>query len=74
MRRIAYLNGRTYRGAPIAPGDVPPLERPDRDLIFAAGRERGLAFELVYWDEPDLAERGFEAAVIRTCWDYTARG
>jgi glutathione synthase/RimK-type ligase-like ATP-grasp enzyme len=73
MRRVAYLNGRTYRGAAIARDDVPPLERPDRDLIRAAGAKRGIAFETVYWDEPDLASRGYDLAIIRTCWDYTAR-
>jgi glutathione synthase/RimK-type ligase-like ATP-grasp enzyme len=74
MARIAYLNGRTYRGAPIAPDAVPTLEQPDYHLLLAAGAARGLAFELVYWDEPDLAERGFDAAIIRTCWDYHQRG
>lgn len=71
--RIAYLNGRTYRGAAIARDDVPPLERPDRDLVFAAGKARGLTFQTVYWDEEHLPELGFDAAVIRTCWDYTTR-
>ena len=69
MRRIAYLNGRTYRGAPIARDQVPPLEVDDRVLIFDAGAESGLTFETVYWDEPDLAQR-FDAAIIRTCLDY----
>jgi glutathione synthase/RimK-type ligase-like ATP-grasp enzyme len=71
--RVAYLNGRTYRGRAIAQNEVPEAEAPDRALIEAAGRERGIAFELVYWDEPDLARRGYDAAIIRTCWDYTIR-
>jgi glutathione synthase/RimK-type ligase-like ATP-grasp enzyme len=73
MACVAYLTGRSYRGAPIAPGDVPALEHVSRDLILAAGRERGIAFETVFWDEPDLAARGFDCAIIRTCWDYTGR-
>lgn len=73
MRRLAYLTGRSYRGKPLPPGAVPALETPDKKLIEAAGAERDLAFGLVYWDEPDLPERGFDAAIIRTCWDYTAR-
>ncbi|MGE0741480.1 MAG: RimK family alpha-L-glutamate ligase [Hyphomonadaceae bacterium] len=73
MRRVAYLSGRTYRGAPLARGEVPPLERPDRELIFAAAAARGIQFEVVYWDESDLAGEGFDLAVIRTCWDYHQR-
>jgi hypothetical protein len=73
MARVAYLSGRSYRGAALARGDVPALERPDRELILAAGRARGIEFETVYWDEPDLPDRGFDLAVIRTCWDYTER-
>lgn len=73
MHRVAYLTGRTLWGAPLPPGTVPALEIKSRELIETAGRERRIAFEVVYWDEPDLAQRGFEAAVIRTCWDYTLR-
>ncbi len=73
MVRVAYLSGRTYRGAALARGNVPALELPDRELILAAGRERGIGFETVYWDEPDLQDQGFDLAIIRTCWDYTGR-
>lgn len=73
MQRVAYLTGRTYRGAPLAPGVVPALEERSRELIFAAGAERGIAFEVVYWDEPTLSEQRFAAGVIRTCWDYHER-
>lgn len=73
MRRVAYLTGRSYRGVALGPGAVPALETRSRELIIAAGLERGIAFETSYWDEPDLAERGFDAALIRTCWDYTQR-
>ncbi len=73
MVRVAYLTGRSYRGTPLAPGDVPALETRSRDLIVRAGAARGIDFETVYWDEVDLPRRGFDAAIIRTCWDYTAR-
>ncbi|MEZ5994242.1 MAG: hypothetical protein R3C25_00660 [Hyphomonadaceae bacterium] len=73
MARVAYLSGPSYRGVPLAPGEVPELEAPSRDLIFAAGRERGIDFEVVYWDDEDLPRRGFDLAVIRTCWDYHER-
>lgn len=73
MAKIAYLSGRSYRGAPLARGQVPALEEKSRELIFYAGAARGVAFEVVYWDEADLAQQGFDFAVIRTCWDYTGR-
>lgn len=73
MRRVAYLSCRTYRGAPIAPGAVPPLEEKSRELILAAGAERGINFDVIAWDEPDLGARGYDAAVIRTTWDYHER-
>lgn len=71
--RVAYLSCRTYRGAPIAPGAVPPLEEKSRELILAAGAERGITFDVLAWDEPGLETRGYEAAVIRTTWDYHER-
>ncbi|MBI3437980.1 MAG: transporter [Proteobacteria bacterium] len=73
MRRIAYLTGRSYRGTPLAPGDVPSLELKSRELIVAAGAERGLSFETAYWDDHELPSRGFALALIRTCWDYHER-
>lgn len=73
MARVAYLTGRSYRGAPLGPGVVPPLEEKSRELILAAGKKRGIDFEVVYWDEMELPQRGFDLAVIRTTWDYTER-
>ncbi|ANP46278.1 ATP-grasp domain-containing protein [Candidatus Viadribacter manganicus] len=73
MARVAYLTGRSYRGTPLGPGVVPPLEEKSRDLILAAGKQRGIDFEVVYWDEMDLPQHGFDLAVIRTTWDYTER-
>ncbi len=73
MRRIAYLTGRSFRGRPFAPGEVHAIETKGRELIIAAGSERGIAFDTVFWDEPGLASRGFDLAIIRTCWDYHER-
>jgi glutathione synthase/RimK-type ligase-like ATP-grasp enzyme len=73
MRRVAYLTGRSYRGKPFAAGEVPQLEAKSRALVVAAGAERGIAFDTVFWDEPDLPSRGFDLALIRTCWDYHER-
>jgi glutathione synthase/RimK-type ligase-like ATP-grasp enzyme len=41
--------------------------------MIAAGRDRNIAFETVYWDDPELPSRGFDLAIIRTCWDYHER-
>jgi glutathione synthase/RimK-type ligase-like ATP-grasp enzyme len=73
MARVAYLTGRSYRGAELPPGAVPALEVKSRELIMTAGAARGIVFETIYWDEADLPERGFDAAIIRTCWDYHER-
>lgn len=70
MVRVAYLTGRAYAGTQFAPGEVHPLEQPGRDLVIAAGAKRGLQIEVKYWDE-ELA--GFDAAIIRSCWDYYLR-
>lgn len=73
MQRVAYLTGRSYRGTPLPPGVVPPLEEKSRELIVAAGCKRGIEFEVVYWDELDLPQQNFDLAVIRTTWDYHER-
>lgn len=73
MRRIAYLTGRSFRGAPTPPGALPGYEAPDFELVRTAGERIGVAFEPAYWDAPDLAARGFDAALIRSCWDYTSQ-
>jgi glutathione synthase/RimK-type ligase-like ATP-grasp enzyme len=70
MKRVAYLNGRTYRGDAIAHDEVPALERVSLDLIRAAGVEHSVKFDVRYWDDASLAEGDYDAAVIRTCWDY----
>jgi len=72
MTRVAYLTGRTYRGAPSAPGDVPEAERVGRDLTIAAGARHGLDIDVVYWDDATLPAR-FDVAIIRSCWDYHER-
>jgi glutathione synthase/RimK-type ligase-like ATP-grasp enzyme len=67
VKRVAYLTGRTYKQIAFAPGEVHPLEAPGRDLVIAAGPAHGLDVEVKFWDE-DLS--GFDAAVIRSCWNY----
>lgn len=67
MKRVAYLTGRRYKDISFPPGEVHPLEAPGRDMVLAAGPKHGLSIEVKYWDE-DLT--GFDAAIIRSCWDY----
>ncbi len=73
MARVCYLTGRSYRGAPLGAGELPQLERVGHGLLVEAGKTRGLDFEIAFWDEPDLAQRGYDAALIRTTWDYHER-
>lgn len=71
--RVAYLTGRAWRGARLAPGALPSLEAPDFELMREAGQDAGVAFEIAYWDDPALAQNGFDAALVRSCWDYPER-
>jgi glutathione synthase/RimK-type ligase-like ATP-grasp enzyme len=73
MRRIAYLTSPTYRGRTFAAGVVHELEQPNLDRISEAGQERGFEFDVVFWDHPDLTTLGYDAAIIRSCWDYHQR-
>lgn len=73
MAKIAYLNGRSYRGQKMGPGQLPEAELVSHELIVAEGKKRGIDFVIEYWDDPELPRRGYDAAIIRTCWDYTGR-
>ncbi len=73
MARILYLTGRTYRGAPMGPNEVPAQECAGYVALSEAGKQHGLAFEIAYWDDPDLPRRGAAGAIIRSCWDYHER-
>lgn len=72
-KRIAYLTCRSYRGVAIAGGALPALDKPNFEALCAAAAELGYTFELAFWDEEDLPERGYSGALIRSCWDYHAR-
>ncbi|MDX2274250.1 MAG: hypothetical protein NW206_02270 [Hyphomonadaceae bacterium] len=73
MKRVAYLTGPTYLGVRMAPGQTPPLERADCEMISAAGADIGIKFEVRFWDDPSIADAGFDATIIRSCWDYHHR-
>jgi glutathione synthase/RimK-type ligase-like ATP-grasp enzyme len=70
MRRVAYLTGASWRMGPLSEGELPAPEAADFPLLEAAARARGIALEVIRWQTPDIADRGFDAALIRSCWDY----
>ncbi len=47
----------------------------DTDLsrLVAAAERAGLDAEITIWDDPDVDWSSYDAVVIRSCWDYTAR-
>ncbi len=45
----------------------------DEQLIIDALDERGVAAELVVWDDPQVDWAAYDAVVIRSTWDYTRR-
>lgn len=57
--KIAYV---TYDG----PDD-------DRDVMLAHWRESGVDGTAVRWDDPGAAWDAFDAAVVRSTWDYVER-
>ncbi len=71
--RVAYLTGRSYKNNSTPIGTVPRLEQVSHRLIASAGVDHGMRFEIRYWDDPSLRADGYDAAVIRTCWDYHER-
>ncbi|MBU6371793.1 MAG: transporter [Alphaproteobacteria bacterium] len=73
MRRVAYLTGASWRGGPLQLGELPGPDAEDYKLLEPAARAAGIAFEIRRWDDPDLAEAGFDGALIRSTWDYAQR-
>lgn len=55
------------------PETLPTQEIADWRLLREAGAKHGLDFEIRYWDDPEVARAGYDAALIRSCWDYTQR-
>jgi hypothetical protein len=52
---------------------VLPEPDPDQSLLVAALKAKGLAAELVVWDDPAAAWPSFDLCVIRSTWDYFHR-
>ncbi|MDH2425218.1 hypothetical protein [Sphaerisporangium sp. TRM90804] len=57
--KIAYV---TYDG----PDD-------DRDVLLAVWERAGIEGRAVHWDRPDVRWADFDAAVVRSTWDYITR-
>ncbi len=60
--RVALISARAARGLD---EDMPPLA--------AALEARGLAPEIVDWDDPDVPWAKYDLALLRSSWDYTER-
>jgi glutathione synthase/RimK-type ligase-like ATP-grasp enzyme len=73
VARVAYLTGRKWRERVMAPDALPDIEAADHALIVEAGAAHGVQFEIRYWDDETLPTQGFDAALIRSCWDYPER-
>ena len=59
---LAFVTTSTHR----------PLD-PDLPLLTAAAADRGTSAEIVVWDDPAIDWDGYDAVVVRSCWDYTTR-
>lgn len=46
---------------------------PDLPLLVDAATSRGIAAEIVVWDDPAIDWTSYDAVVVRSCWDYIAR-
>jgi glutathione synthase/RimK-type ligase-like ATP-grasp enzyme len=73
MARVAYLTGASYRGAVMAPQEVPPAEALELPLLQAACAPFGIDLHVLQWSAPNLVADAFDAALIRSCWDYHER-
>lgn len=49
--------------------DLSPDDHPLRDAL----RRRGVDVDAVRWDDPDVAWNAYDAAVVRSTWDYHKR-
>lgn len=73
MTRVAWLTCAQWRGGPVADGALPGPDAEDFALVAPLAADAGIAFEIVRWDAPDLLERKFDAALVRSTWDYFHR-
>lgn len=73
MKRVAYLTGSRWRGGFVPEGELPEFDAPDFALLKPRAAEKGIALEIRRWDAADLGEAGYDAAIVRSTWDYADR-
>lgn len=73
VKRVAYLTGSRWRGGFVPEGELPGQDAPDFDLLKPCAAEKGISLEIKRWDAADLGEAGYDAAVVRSTWDYADR-
>ena len=73
LKRVAYLTGSSWRGGFVPEGELPAQDAPDFTILKPIAAEKGIALEIKRWDASDLADAGFNAAIVRSTWDYADR-
>ncbi|GAA2800350.1 ATP-grasp domain-containing protein [Nonomuraea dietziae] len=53
--------------------DDPDGNDDERELVLASWREAGIEGRAVRWDDPEADWSAFDAAVVRSVWDYVER-
>ncbi len=71
--RVAYLTSASWRGGFVPEGELPGLDAPDFAILVPVAAEKGITLEIRRWDSPTLGEEGFDAAIVRSTWDYADR-
>jgi hypothetical protein len=65
LKRVAYV---TYRPEPLRPD--PDIDIP---VALAALAAAGMSVDVVVWDDPEVDWGGYDAALLRSVWDYVPR-
>jgi glutathione synthase/RimK-type ligase-like ATP-grasp enzyme len=73
MTRVAFLTSADMLpGHPALRSDYWELDR-EHAPMRAACATRGIALDVAVWDAPDFDPAQFDAVVVGTTWDYTAK-
>lgn len=71
--RVAYLTGSRWRGGFVPEGELPEQDAPDFAILAPIAAQKGITLEIRRWDATDLGEAGYDAAIVRSTWDYADR-
>lgn len=71
--RVAYLTGSRWRGGFVPEGELPGQDAPDFAILAPVAAQKGISLEIRRWDSPTLGDEGFDAAIVRSTWDYADR-